>query len=330
MTKSGKSLVFYLPCSLFERATKKRGFFVLLSKIFQFLILVFALIGANCQAVKQAPSREIERREIADDLGRKVQVTTQVERVVSLAPNLTEAVFAVGAGAKLVGRTSYCNFPAEAKSVPIVGDTLNPSLETIVAAKPDLILLSTDSQLESFLRQTETRNIPVFVADAKNFDGVLNDLQKIGELLDRRAEAEKLNADLRRREAAIREKIKNEKPIRVFVQISREPLYTIGKDSFLTDVVRRAGGESVTAGVETAYPKISRETALSSAPEAIFLSYDDSMGMQNAEPDEAFKNSPAVKNKRIFRINGDLMTRPSPRIVDLIEQMARSLHPNVF
>lgn len=295
------------------------------------------LCHAACQSAdpvapsaKQQQTAEPQQREISDDLNRKIRVPTTIERVVSLAPSLTEAVFAVGAGEKLIGVTDFCNYPPEAKKIAKVGDTIKPNFETIIALKPQLVLLSTDSQLEGFLRQMETQNIAVFVTRATDFDGVLRNLKQIGELLDATTAAEKLISELQNRVAAVENKIKNEKPASVFVQISREPLYTIGKASFLTDLVRRAGGESVTAKIETAYPNISRETALAAAPDAIILSVDESMGNQNSAPDAVFKNSPAVKNNQVFQINGDLLTRPSPRTAQLIEQIAQALHPNVF
>ena len=305
-------------------------------------LLIFLLFcGAACQsanpvgtASSNSPSPESATREVTDDLGRKIRLPAKIERVVSLAPSLTEAVFAVGAGDKLVGVTSFCNYPEEAKKLPKIGDTMKPNLETIVALKPQLVLVSTDSQLEAFLRQMEAQKIPAFVTGAKDFDDVLRILKELGDLLDRRDQAETLVRSLDARATIVQTKVSNqnsaEKPVRVFVQISKEPLYTIGKASFLTDLVRRAGGESVTANVETAYPNISRETALTAEPDAIILSVDESMGSQNAAPDDAFKDSPAVKNKRVYPLSGDLLTRPGPRTADLIEQIARALHPNAF
>jgi iron complex transport system substrate-binding protein len=318
----------------------------LFAKVFQqkyFVVLMLFLLcyGTACKPANpvqtempKSEQQESQRREVTDDLGRKIRLPAKIDRVISLAPSLTESIFAVGAGEKLVGVTSFCNYPEEAKKLPKIGDTMKPNLETIVALKPQLVLLSTDSQLESFLRQMEAQNIPAFVTGAKDFDDVLRILKLVGDLLDRPDEAEKLVQNLQSRVADIEAKVKNEnhsdKPVRVFVQISHEPLYTIGKTSFLTDLVGRAGGESVTSGVETAYPNISRETALAAEPDAIILSVDESMGSQNVAPDDAFKNSPAVKNHRVYQINGDLLTRPSPRTADLIEEIARALHPDAF
>ena len=114
------------------------------------------------------------------------------------------------------------------------------------------------------------------------------------------------------------------------MQISREPLFTVGRDSFVTDLIRRAGGVSVTETVAEAYPKISKETALAAEPEVIILSADDSMGESNNKPADALKNSPAVRDGRVYKINGDLLTRPSPRLVDGLEEMAKAFYPNAL
>ncbi|HEY0051144.1 MAG TPA: ABC transporter substrate-binding protein, partial [Pyrinomonadaceae bacterium] len=131
---------------------------------------------------------------------------------------------------------------------------------------------------------------------------------------------------LRRRVADIEARTATAADVKVFVQISKEPLFTIGADSFLTEIINRAGGFSATAQIPTAYPRFSKETALALQPEAIILSESD----DNTEPNEVFKDSPAVKNGRIFKINADLLSRPGPRIVDALEQMAKDLHPESF
>jgi iron complex transport system substrate-binding protein len=115
-------------------------------------------------------------------------------------------------------------------------------------------------------------------------------------------------------------------PVKTFVQISKEPLFTIGKQSFMTDVLQWANGTSVTDDVESAYPKLSKETASALNPDAIILS--DSP--DNAEPNQAFKNSPAVKNGRVYKINADILSRPGPRLLDAYEQIAKDLHPEKF
>ena len=269
-------------------------------------------------------------REITDDAGRRVRIPATVDRVVSLAPNLTEIVFAVGAGNRLVGRTSYCDFPAEAKAVAEVGDTLHPSLERIIALKPQVVLVSTSSQLEVFTQQLQGQNIAVFVTDPHDLEGVFRSIGQIGEIAGVKDQANLLVQKLRERTNAVEQAVKQKPPVRVFYQVSGEPLYTAGHDAFVTDLMRRAGAASVTADVPSAWPKYSNESALAARPDAIILPSGGSMGEANSKVAEALRQSPAVLHGRVYRINDDHLARPGPRSVTGLEEMARALHPDAF
>ena len=279
-------------------------------------------------------------RIVTDDLDRRVTVPTKIERAVSLAPSVTESIFAVGAGDRLVGVTTFCNYPEEAKTIQKVGDTLNPNIETIVALKPDVVFVSSASQLESFMNTIEKNGISVYVMNPSGLDGVFHNLEQLGVMFGTNEATTKLVDELSKRESRVRELLgtfpvpdetwadyeKRVVPQKVFVQISKEPLFTIGKDAFLNDLLMSAGGRSVTESVPSAFPKLSKETALALQPEAIILS--DSP--DNQEPNEVFKNSPAVKNGRVYKINADIISRPGPRLIDALEQIARDLHPDKF
>ena len=269
-------------------------------------------------------------REITDDAGRRVSIPAKVDRVVSLAPNLTEIVFAVGAGDRLVGRTSYCDFPPEAKAIAEVGDTLHPSLERIIALKPQVVLVSTASQLEVFTQQLQGQNIAVYVTDPHDLEGVFRSIEQIGQIVGEKDKANVLVQKLQERTAAVESAVKQKQPVRVFYQVSGEPLYTIGHDSFITDLMRRAGGASVTADVPGAWPKYSNESALAARPEAIILPTGGSMGSANANVADALRQSPAALQGRVYKINDDHLARPGPRSVDGLEEMARALHPDAF
>ncbi len=269
-------------------------------------------------------------REITDDAGRRVSIPTKVDRVVSLAPNLTEIVFAVGAGNRLVGRTSYCDYPPEAKAIAEVGDTIHPNLEPIIALKPQVVLVSTASQLEVFTQQLQGQNIAVFVTDPHDLEGVFRSIEQIGEIVGEKARANQLVQTLRERTNAVEQAVKQKPPVRVFYQASGEPLYTAGRDSFVTDLMRRAGATSVTADVPGAWPKYSNESALAARPEAIILPTGGSMGAANATVVEALRQSPAVLNGHVYKINDDHLARPGPRLVDGLEEMAHALHPGAF
>lgn len=260
---------------------------------------------------------------MTDDLGRRVKIPAKIERAVSLAPNLTEIVFAVGAGDKLVGVTTFCDYPEEAKKLQKIGDTMTPNIESIIALKPQIVLVSTASQIENFTKTLDEQGIVYFVTSPNDLDGIYKSIHDIGEIFGRDDAGHATIDGLKKRVADIEAKTKDSARIKTFVQIDKESLYTIGKESFITDLIARAGGISATADLETAYPKLSKETALALNPDAIILSESP----DNQAPNDAFKNSPAVRNNKVFKINADLLSRPGPRIVDALEQIARALHP---
>jgi iron complex transport system substrate-binding protein len=291
-------------------------------------VVVCLALLAGCTPKERAAQNAA--REITDDAGRRVGLPAKVDRVVSLAPNLTEIVFAVGAGNRLVGRTSYCDYPAEAKAIAEVGDTLHPSLERIIALKPQVVLVSTASQLEVFTNQLKGQNIAAFVTDPHDLEGVFRSIEQIGEILGQKDQANLLVRKLRERTNAVEQVVKDKQPVKVFYQASGEPLYTAGHDSYVTDLMLRAGGVSVTADVPGAWPKFSNESALAARPEAIILPTGGSMGSANANVAEALRQSPAVLQGRVYKINDDHLSRPGPRLVDGLEEMARALHPDAF
>ncbi len=298
--------------------------------------MLVMLILSGCGGVRNANVADTTgsqpvatSRVVTDDLGRHVTIPLRVTRVVSLAPNLTESIFAVGAGDRLVGVTTFCNYPEQAKSITKIGDTMNPNMESIVALKPDIVFVSTASQIESFTKTLDANGIAVYVTNPMSLDDVVKDLFALSEILGNSENSGVLAnfvPELKREINGFRERMKNETKVRVFVQISKEPLFTIGKQSFLNEVIDVAGGESVTNEVESAYPKLSKETALALSPDVIILSESD----DNREPNEVFRNSPAVKNGRVYKINADIISRPGPRLFGGLYQIARDLHPKKF
>ena len=297
---------------------------------FRALVLICLLLACACNTGRPARENSIATREITDDAGRRVSLPERVDRVISLAPNLTEIVFAVGGGDRLVGNTTYCDYPAEAKAVAKVGDSLQPSLERIIALRPQVVLISTASQLEVFTQQLHNQNIAVFVTDPHDLDGIFRTIEQVGQILGQTDQANQLVKKLRERTRAVEQLVQHAQPVRVFYQASDEPLYTAGRDAYVTDLMRRAGAVSVTADVPGAWPKFSKESALAAKPEAIILPTGGSMGASNSSVTEALRNSPAALAGRVYKINDDYLARPGPRLIDGLEAMARALHPEVF
>jgi iron complex transport system substrate-binding protein len=294
------------------------------------LAAAMLVVASSCSPRRNQSSSMAETREVTDEAGRRVRLSTHVDRIVSLAPNLTEIVFAVGAGDRLVGDTEYCDYPAAAKNLAKIGDTIHPSIERIIALKPQVVLVSTASQLEAFTKQLDQQGIAVYVTNPKSLDEVFRSIGTLGDLFGKHEQADTLVSDLRRRTAVVETKTQGTKPVAVFYQVSGEPLYTIGRESYLTDLVSRAGGNSVTADVSGAFPRYSDEAALAARPDAIILPSGGSMGSANSTAAASLKNSPAVLNGRVYKINDDYLSRPGPRLVDGLEQMARALHPEAF
>jgi ABC-type Fe3+-hydroxamate transport system substrate-binding protein len=284
-----------------------------------FILIIAGLFATSCR-MAEVPRAGPETREVIDSLGRTVRLPIKIERAISLAPSMTEMIFASGGGDRLVGVTSYCNYPAETAAIEKVGDTQTPNVEKILALKPQIVFASTASQLEAFSKTLDEQGIVVYVMNVSNVDQVLESIQLLGSFFDTRETAERVSASLNARLANVRRERIQPSP-RVFVQISNEPLFTIGKDSFVSPVIQDAGGNCVTAHIPSAYPKISKETAAAENPEVIILSDSE----DNRQPNAAFKDSIAVRNGRVYRVNADIISRPGPRLVDAVEEIASKL-----
>ena len=291
-------------------------------KTLLFLAAAIVLTTAGGCRAKSESKMPAGARIITDDLGREVAIPENVERVISLAPSTTEMIFAAGGGDRLVGVTTYCNYPAEALAIQKVGDTQTPNIETITALRPQIVFVSTSSQLEAFTEIMRQQNAAVFVTNPANFDGVVSNLRQFGEIFGTQPIVENLIAGLTKRLERIDQMTAGYPPVRVFVQISDSPLFTIGKQSFLTETIKRAGGISVTSDIESAYTIISKETAAALNPDAIVLSESS----DNNQPNAVFANSEAVRGGRVYRVNADLLSRPGPRLLDAMEQIASDLH----
>jgi iron complex transport system substrate-binding protein len=268
-------------------------------------------------------SSDLPRR-VTDEIGRSVNVAATPQRIVSLAPSITEMLFALGLGDRVVGVTTYCDYPPEATAKEKVGDTLRPSVEKIVALRADLVIASTASQLEQFVRKLDELGIAVYVSNPRKVADISTTIARIGELTGATERAQQLSSDLQNRLNAIDARLQAAPRPRVLVLLSAEPLITAGGNTFINDLIERAGGRSISANETAEYPQYSLETAVASRPEVIFLE------AQDARLPERLNETPAARASRVFHIDDNLMLRPGPRIIDGLEQMAADIHPEVF
>lgn len=264
------------------------------------------------------------RRTVYDDLGRPVLVVDKPARIVSLAPSVTEMLFAIGAGNRVIGDTTYCDYPPEAKEITKIGDTEHPSLERIISLKPDLVVGSTASELEQFEERLSALKIPVYTCQSGSLSGLLESIRKLGDVTGSTTAAQGLADSLKARIDNVRQRVSGLSRPRVLIVINSDPLMTAGGHTFLTDLITAAGGQSITADQESDYPRFSLETAVAREPEVILLQAG------GAPLPDQLQSTPAVRSGKVFHIDDAVLLRPGPRIVDGLEQIARKLHPEAF
>ena len=291
-------------------------------------ILIWVVILAVVQAAAPAQAR----RSVQDQLGRTVSVPEHPQRVIALAPSITEIIFALDRQSCLVGITRYSDYPPETAAIPRVGVYVQPDLEKIMALNPDLCIAIKDGNPEQVAKRLEGLNVPVYAVDPRNLDGVMQTIGEIGDLLDARKQAEALVDRMRSRIDFVRARIAeaSTRP-RVFFQIGISPIVSAGTDTFANEIIELAGGENLAKG-ETAYPRYSREQLLALSPDVIVITSMDRGGVFEAARAELEKwiQIPAARNRRIHLVDSNIFDRPTPRLVEALELMARLIHPEQF
>jgi iron complex transport system substrate-binding protein len=266
-----------------------------------------------------------------DEIGRHVSVPSKINRIVSLAPNLTEIVFALKAENQLVGDTDFCDYPPQAAQKPRVGGPVNPNLEEIVKLRPDVILATSINRRET-VNALDRLGLPVYITDPHSVNEMVASVERIGSVLGAEKSTESLVASLRARLTAIDSRLAQSTPRRVLFVVWTDPLISVGRGTFIADALRRAGALSV---VETAaeWPRINLEEIIRLQPE--YLVFAGAHAGDTHHDIDALRSRPgwrdleALRGGKIIVIN-EAIIRPVPRIVDAVEQLARSLHPEDF
>jgi cobalamin transport system substrate-binding protein len=269
-------------------------------------------------------------REVVDEMGRTVRMAQPVERIVSLAPNLTETVYALGLQDRLVGDTDYCDYPAEARKKQKVGSTINPSIEEVAALRPDVVLMTSINRFET-VRSLDDLNIPVYETDPHTVQEIISSIEKLGDALGAAQSGVVLAGEMQQRLADLQQRMSELPPRRVLFIVWTEPLISIGKNTFIADALRKAGASSIVDTTQD-WPKVSLEEVVRLQPEfLVFTTQNDEKAPDlltlSALP--GWRSLEAVRNHR-FVIVSDAVNRPAPRIVSAIEDMARQLHPEAF
>ena len=292
------------------------------------ILLIASLIPTGC-ASPAAPGN------ITDDLGRNVHIEAIPDRIVSLAPSNTEILFALGLGDKVVGVTDYCNYPDEAKKKPSIGGFSTVNIEAVVALEPDL-LLATERHSKTVIPALENLGYTIVALSPKTLDGVIESIALVGEITGAQKEASQLTGTLQKRidnVKSITTDIEQDKKPRVLYLTWHDPLMTAGTGTLANDVITTAGGINI-AGDISGDNTISLETVIDRNPQTIIASVGMGTGedlpWQYVQTEPRLKITDALKNEQLYKIDGDLIHRAGPRIVDALEIMAQFFHPELF
>jgi iron complex transport system substrate-binding protein len=297
--------------------------------------LVMFLLGAGtprAQSSAASPGVAPAGRDVVDEAGRRVRIPQPLQRIVSLAPSLTETIYALGLQDLLVGDTDYCDYPEDARQKTKVGGAINPNFEEIAALRPDLVLVTKSLNRYETVRALDGLGIPVYATDPHTVDEIIFSTQRLAEILGTPNAGSALAADLEHRLSDLKQRLAPLPPRKVLFIVWPEPLITIGKDTFIADALRHAGAVSIVDSSQS-WPQMNLEEVVKLQPE--FLVFAASHGGIAARDIDALSSLPgwrildAVRNRK-FAVISDAVNRPAPRIISAIEDLARQLHPDAF
>jgi iron complex transport system substrate-binding protein len=271
-------------------------------------------------------------KEVVDEVGRTVRIPQPVQRIVSLAPSLTETVYALGLQDRLVGDTDYCDYPADAQKKQKVGGPINPNLEEIVALQPDLVLVTKSLNRLETVRALADLGVASYATDPHSVKQIIASTEKLAEVLGAGDAGASVAADLDRRLADLEQKLAPYQTRRVLFVVWTEPLISIGQNTFIADALRYAGAVSILESAQD-WPQMSLEEVVKQQPDFLVFAASHSESAQNdfdalAER-PGWRGVEAVRQRRVAVIT-DAVNRPAPRIVSAIEELARQIHPEAF
>ncbi|WMM25784.1 cobalamin-binding protein [Tissierella sp. MB52-C2] len=322
---------------------KIKGLALLLS-----LLLVFSIVGCTPKekSNEELSLEDIDSQgneiggelssfpvEIEDSFGNKVTIEEEPTKIVSLAPNNTEVLFALGLGDKVIGVTSYCDYPEEAKTKEIVGDFNGNNLEKIVELAPDLVLIYGAGNEEDN-KILKDAGIKILGFMPETIDAVMNDIEIVGKATGKDKEATKLIDVMNNKKEEILNKVKGQESVKVFYEIWHDPLMAAGKGSYIDELITLAGGENIAEDADGTYPQYDLEQLVERNPEVYLTSSDtEDKTIESIKSRPGYENISAITNDRIYIFEGNesnIMSRPGPRIIEALELVAKSIYPELF
>lgn len=299
-----------------------------------FLILSLALLLQGCGKPTKSVSGAGFPMQITDDLGRVVTIKEEPQRIVSLSPAITENLFALGLGDRVVGVTDYCDYPPEAETKPKVGGFSTPSTELVVAATPDLVLAPIIN--ENYVPQLESAGLTVVTIEALNLPEVLDDILLIGKITGASDTANSLTADMQKRIDSITAKVSglpdDQRPA-VYFEIWPDPLTTGGAKSFVNSLITMAGGKNIAGDVDQDWLTLSPEMVLVRDPQVAILCHHGSslQTVEEFKSRKGWEQVSAIRDNRIGLVSDEnTVVRTGPRVVEGFEFMAKTIHPDLI
>lgn len=288
------------------------------------LAILLALVLASC-SIRQSDNPQTGLS-VRDDLGNVVAFQSPPTRVVSLAPAITEILFAIDSGNTLVGVTDFCNYPPGAKIKTSVGGMVSPNRERITQLHPDLIVATVEGNTKQDVAALASMGYKIFVTNPRTIEGVYKSIGDLGRIIGKKPAAKSLVGNLRKREEAIGRRPRAVRRPRVLVLVSLQPLIAAGRGTFIDQLILQAGGENIVADSVPSYPILSREEVVRRKPEVISAMSDAAASPEDfIELYPEWKNLPAIRNGRAFVVEADIFMRPGPRIIEALEQLDRLL-----
>lgn len=300
-------------------------------------LAVAASLAVGCASSGQKPAQAPEPTQqtpatsypvtVTDDASRSVTVESEPQRIVSLAPANTEILYALGLGEKVVGVTSYDDYPAEVADVAEVGDFAGPNIEAVAAADPDVVFVTTGVQGD-IIAQLEGLGAVVIAIDPQSLEGVYENILEVAVVTNRPAEGERLVTEMKTAVEEVVALVEETEPVTAFVEIAQNPLFTAGKGTLIDELISLAGGRNVVTA--EGWVPYSAEQVLKDDP-AVYLATLGSMSdPKQLEQRAGFEGLSAVGNERVIILDDNLVSRPGPRIVEGLRQIAEGLHPEAF
>jgi ABC-type Fe3+-hydroxamate transport system substrate-binding protein len=280
------------------------------------LLLLLLLSPAACFA----------SRTLTDELGRTVAVPDHPHKLVCLAPSIVDDVYSLGAGNDVIAVSEYTTYPVEAAKKPTIGAPLNPSLEKIIALHPDLVLGTGDMNHLPAIDQLERYGIPVFMVNPHGIAGIYKSIASLGHALNTESDAAHLLRDLQVREQSVRARALGKPAVRLFMPVWYDPIVTVGRHAFITELIEVAGGNSITSDIAQEWPQVSLEAIVARHPDALLLIKGSKVSLAELTGRPGWQALSAVREGRVFFVDKRIEL-PSPAAIYAMEELAKQLHP---